>query len=92
MTITQTVDIPADRRLHLDFELPPEFPAGKTVITFRPVETAALPIGTEKVMLSEKEKAREREYIKLHAEELNKEMEDVLSYHVALFTDEPEVL
>jgi len=29
MTIEQTVVIPADRWLHLDFEVPPEMPAGK---------------------------------------------------------------
>jgi hypothetical protein len=30
MTITQTVDIPADRRLHLDLEVPREIPTGTT--------------------------------------------------------------
>ena len=29
--IGQTVIIPADHRLHLDFEIPPEIPAGATV-------------------------------------------------------------
>jgi len=29
MTIEQTVIIPADHRLHLDFEVPPEIPAGR---------------------------------------------------------------
>ena len=29
MTITQTVEIPDNRRLHLDFEVPRELPAGK---------------------------------------------------------------
>jgi hypothetical protein len=29
MTITQTVEIPADRRIHLDLEVPLETPAGK---------------------------------------------------------------
>ena len=29
MTIEQTVIIPADHRLHLDLEVPPEIPAGK---------------------------------------------------------------
>ena len=29
MTITQTVEIPADRRLHLNIELPKEMPAGE---------------------------------------------------------------
>ena len=40
MTIEQIVDIPADRRLHLDFEVPPEIPAGKARLTVTPlVET-----------------------------------------------------
>jgi hypothetical protein len=30
MTIQQTVTIPADHRLHLDFEVPPQIPAGAT--------------------------------------------------------------
>jgi hypothetical protein len=30
MTIEQTVTIPADHRLHLDFEVPPQIPAGAT--------------------------------------------------------------
>ena len=34
MTITQTVDIPADRRLIID--VPREIPAGKTIIAFTP--------------------------------------------------------
>ena len=29
MTIEQIVTIPADRHLHLEFEVPPEIPAGK---------------------------------------------------------------
>ncbi|GBU27196.1 hypothetical protein R84B8_00722 [Treponema sp. R8-4-B8] len=32
MTITQTVEIPADRKLHLDFEVPREVPTGRTSI------------------------------------------------------------
>ena len=34
MTITQTVDIPADRRITI--EVPREIPAGKTIIAFTP--------------------------------------------------------
>jgi len=34
MTITQTVDIPADRRLVID--VPREIPAGRTIIAFTP--------------------------------------------------------
>ena len=35
MIITQTVEIPADRRLTI--EVPREVPAGRTILTFRPV-------------------------------------------------------
>jgi hypothetical protein len=38
MTIEQTVEIPADRRLHLDFELPFEVPTGKVRVSITPVE------------------------------------------------------
>ena len=34
MTITQTVDIPADRRLVID--VPREIPSGRTILTFTP--------------------------------------------------------
>ena len=37
MTITQTVEIPADRRLIID--VPREVPAGKTILTFTPATT-----------------------------------------------------
>ena len=48
MTVTQTVEVPADRRLHLDFEFPFEIPAGKArlevkvtpVVVNREAETA----------------------------------------------------
>ena len=36
MTITQTVKIPADRRLIID--VPPEIPAGRTILGFTPIE------------------------------------------------------
>jgi hypothetical protein len=35
MTVTQTVDIPADRRITL--EVPREVPPGKTILAFTPV-------------------------------------------------------
>jgi hypothetical protein len=38
MTIEQTVEIPADRRVHLDFEVPFEIPAGKARISVTPLE------------------------------------------------------
>jgi len=41
MTITQTIDIPADRRITL--EVPLEVPMGRTVIAFTPmVETESI--------------------------------------------------
>jgi hypothetical protein len=36
MTIEQTIDIPASRRLTL--EVPPEIPVGKVILTFTPVQ------------------------------------------------------
>jgi len=39
MTITQTVEIPDNRRVHLDFEVPREVPTGRTSIILQfPVE------------------------------------------------------
>jgi hypothetical protein len=38
MTVTQTVDILADRRVHLDFEFPFEVPTGKVQVSITPVE------------------------------------------------------
>ena len=35
MTIEQTIDIPVDRRLHLDFEVPREIPAGKARVELK---------------------------------------------------------
>jgi hypothetical protein len=36
MTITQTVEIPADRRIVL--EVPPQIPTGTVILTFTPVK------------------------------------------------------
>jgi hypothetical protein len=36
MTVTQTVDIPADRRITL--EVPREVPTGRTILAFTPVD------------------------------------------------------
>jgi len=35
MTLTQTVEIPADRRVHFDFEVPLEIPEGKARVEFK---------------------------------------------------------
>ena len=40
MTITQTIDIPTDRRLVID--VPHEIPAGKTIIAFTPVDESSV--------------------------------------------------
>jgi hypothetical protein len=42
MTIGRTVEIPADRRLHLDFEVPIEIPVGKAQ-----VELKVIPFGNK---------------------------------------------
>ena len=40
MSITQTIEIPANRMVHLDFEVPVEIPIGKAQISVTPlVET-----------------------------------------------------
>jgi len=70
MTITQTVEIPANRRLNID--VPPEVPTGPVVITFTP----ALSPGKT----FEKSEERDIELFKLHSERLNREALDVLSY------------
>ena len=68
MSITQTVTIPADRRLIV--EVPNEIPTESVIITFTPAS----------VKTSEKSEARDIELFKLHADRLNAEALDVLSY------------
>jgi hypothetical protein len=78
MSITQTVEIPANHRLTID--VPPEVPAGRAKIIF-------FPDSTDKERMSEEQ---EMELFRLHADELNAEAEDVLSYQVSIFQeDEP---
>jgi len=79
MTITQTIDIPADRRITL--EVPSEVPAGRTIIAFTPAKAEVKRKITE---------AEEIEYINRHADRLNAEAMDVLSYQVPLWDDEEE--
>ena len=69
MTITKTVNIPTSRRI----TVPNEVPTGPVIITFTPIEAAKKPRITE---------AEERELFRLHADELNSEALDVLSYQV----------
>ena len=70
MSITQTVEITASRRITVD--VPLEIPLGRTVLTFTPA-----PVGREHGQRSE---ARDIEIINKNAEELNREAMDVLSY------------
>jgi len=70
MSVTQTVDIPATRRITID--VPSEVPAGRVVLTFTPFPTNAGAI--------EAVGAQELELINLNAERLNSEALDVLSF------------
>jgi hypothetical protein len=40
MSITQTIEIPANRMVHLDFEVPAEIPIGKAQISVTPLAEA----------------------------------------------------
>jgi hypothetical protein len=50
MTIEQTIDVPASRRLTLD--VPPEIPAGKVILTFTPAEDSPSEDETEFLLRS----------------------------------------
>jgi len=52
MTITQTIDITNSRRLHLDFELPREIPAGKAQIELKVIPFAKKEEKPEKILLT----------------------------------------
>jgi len=75
MTVTQTVDIPASRRLTID--VPREVPVGWAILAFTPAsdQRPAAPAKTSKMT-----EAREIELINRYADRLNKETLDVLSY------------
>ena len=68
MTITQTIEIPANSR-RITLEVPREIPAGRTIIAFTPAKAEANPRMTEE---------EELELINKHADELNAEAMDVL--------------
>ena len=72
MTITQTIKIPADRRI----TVPLEVPTGPVIITFTP---------TTEIKITTMTEAEERELFRLHANELNREALDVLSYQNPLW-------
>jgi len=67
MTITQTVEIPTNRRLIID--VPREVPTGAVILAFTPASI------TPKMSV-----AQELELINRHADRLNAEAIDVLSY------------
>ena len=67
MSVTQTVEIPANRRLIID--VPYEVPAGKTILTFTPVTADPLMSAEQEI-----------ELINRNADRLNAEALDVLSY------------
>ena len=75
MTITQTIDIPADRRI----TVPREVPIGPVVLTFTPAQSETKPRMTE---------AEEIEWINKNIEWLNNEAMINLSYQVPLWDDE----
>jgi len=75
MIITQTVDIPASRRLTID--VPREVPVGWAILAFTPTSDQR-PAAPAKTL--ERSEARDIELINRHAESLNKEALDVLSY------------
>jgi len=79
MTITQTINIPPDRRITL--EVPREVPTGATIIAFTPAKSSA--------KSPEEIAARDRELFEKYADELNAEAEDVLSYQ-NMYMDELE--
>jgi len=74
MTITQTIEIPADRRITL--EVPREIPTGPVILTF------TVPQADKKRKMTE---AEEIEYINRNADRLNAEALDVLSYQADIF-------
>jgi len=67
MIITQTIEIPADRRI----TVPREVPIGPVILTFSP---------TMSIKKNRVTEAEEIEYINRNADRLNAEALDVLSY------------
>jgi hypothetical protein len=97
MTIQQTVDIPASRRLTID--IPPEVPVGRITLIFMPegAEQAvdglprnAADMRRRYFSMSKEERAavnaRDRELINRHAGELNREAADLLQYQIDPFS------
>ena len=78
MNYSQTVEIPANSRI-ITIEVPHEIPAGPVILTF------TIPQTSKKRKVTEDE---EIEYINRHADRLNAEALDALSYQVPLWDDE----
>jgi hypothetical protein len=55
MSVTQTVEIPANRRLHLDFDIPKDIPIGKAQIELKIIPFAKKPNNNEKLRFSKQE-------------------------------------
>ena len=85
MTIQQTVDIPVSHRLTI--EVPREVPAGRVVLAFTP--EGEIPSGgsrdTPEYLRRKAMEEQSVEFINRHAEELNREAEDVLKYQGDIF-------
>ena len=80
MIITQTVEVPADRRITL--EVPREIPTGETTIIIQ------FPIKEISVKKRKMTPEEEKEWFEKNSEWLNKEAMDVLSYQVPLWDDQ----
>ena len=68
MTIEQIIEIPASRRITIS--VPRTVPEGKVILTFTPAS----------VVKKRMTEAEEIELLNLHAERLNQETMDILSY------------
>ena len=85
MTITQTVEIPASRRIILD--VPGEVPTGTVILSWQCFtdKPAASPFKKPKI-----NEAEEIEYINCNADRLNAEAMDGFSYQVPFWNDETD--
>jgi len=77
MPLSQTIDIPTDRRLTVD--VPREITGKSVILTFSPVRAS--------ISSSGKSEDRDIELFKLHADRLNAEAMDVLLDQVPLWND-----
>ena len=82
MTITQTVEIPANR--HITLQVPREVPMGTTTIIIQfPIKE----INQKKHKMTPEE---EKEWFDKNSEWLNKEAMDVLEYQADIWGDDDE--